>query len=67
MPSQSEKQARTMRAAAHDKAFADRMGIDQEVAREFVRKDEEERGENSQERHHLDEWIHQREDSSRDD
>lgn len=28
-----------MRAAAHDKEFADRMGIDQDVAREFVEAD----------------------------
>lgn len=41
MPSKTEKQARTMRAAAHDKEFADRMGIDRDVAKEFVRKDQE--------------------------
>lgn len=39
MPSKSEKQARTMRAAAHDKEFADRMGIDQDVAKEWVEAD----------------------------
>jgi hypothetical protein len=39
MPSKSEKQARTMRAAAHDKEFADRMGIPQDVAKEFVEAD----------------------------
>lgn len=39
MPSKSEKQARTMRAAAHDKAFAKKMGIPQSVAREFVKAD----------------------------
>lgn len=40
MPSKSEKQARTMRAAAHDKTFAKKMGIPQKVAREFVAADE---------------------------
>lgn len=39
MPSKSKKQARTMRAAAHDKSFANKMGITQPVAREFVKKD----------------------------
>ena len=34
MPSKSEKQKRTMRAAAHDPEFAKKMGIPQEVARE---------------------------------
>ena len=35
MPSTSDKQRRTMAAAAHDPAFAKRMGIPQSVAREF--------------------------------
>ena len=35
MPSTSEKQRRTLAAAAHDPAFAKRMGIPQSVAREF--------------------------------
>mgnify|MGYP001561921329 FL=1 len=39
MPSRSPKQARTMRAAAHDSAFAKRVGIPQSVAREFVAAD----------------------------
>ena len=39
MPSKSAKQARTMRAAAHDPAFAKRMGIPQGVAREYVSAD----------------------------
>jgi hypothetical protein len=39
MPSKSAKQARTMRAAAHDKGFAKKMGIPQKVAREFVEAD----------------------------
>lgn len=39
MPSKSPKQARTMRAAAHDKEFARHMGIPQSVAREFTRED----------------------------
>ncbi len=40
MPSKSEKQARLMRAAAHDKEFADRVGIDQETAKEWVEADQ---------------------------
>lgn len=43
MPSKSEKQARTMRAAAHDKEFADKVGIPQDVAREYVEADSKER------------------------
>lgn len=39
MPSKSAKQARTMRAAAHDPEFAKRMGIPQKVAREFMEAD----------------------------
>jgi len=39
MPSKSVRQARTMRAAAHDPAFAKRMHIPQSVAREFVEAD----------------------------
>lgn len=35
MPSKSKAQERTMRAAAHDPAFAARMGIPQKVAREY--------------------------------
>lgn len=40
MPSVSEKQARTMRAAAHDPGFAKKVGIPQGVAREFVSADQ---------------------------
>lgn len=39
MPSSSPKQARTMQAAAHNKAFAKKMGIPQKVAREFASAD----------------------------
>jgi hypothetical protein len=39
MPSKSAKQARTMRAAAHDKGFAKRMDIPQKVAKEYVKAD----------------------------
>lgn len=39
MPSTSEKQARTMAAAAHDPAFARRAGIPQKVARDFNQAD----------------------------
>lgn len=44
MPSKSPKQARTMRAAAHDPDFAARMGIPQDVAREFEAADEAKAG-----------------------
>jgi hypothetical protein len=40
MPSHTPKQKRTMQAAKHDKAFANKMGIPQSVAREFVRADQ---------------------------
>jgi len=43
MPSKSEKQARTMRGAAHDKEFADKVNIPQDVAREYVEADRKER------------------------
>jgi len=35
MPSKSEKQQRTMQAAAHNPAFAKKVGIPQKVAKEF--------------------------------
>jgi hypothetical protein len=40
MPSKSEKQRRTMAAAAHDPAFAKKLEIPQSVAREFFRADQ---------------------------
>lgn len=40
MPSKTEKQARTMRAAAHDPGFAKKLGIPQNVAREYVKADQ---------------------------
>ncbi len=39
MPSTSEKQARTMAAAAHDPDFAKRVGIPQKVAKDFNKAD----------------------------
>lgn len=39
MPSTSAKQARTMAAAAHDPAFASKVGIPQTVAKEFNQAD----------------------------
>lgn len=44
MPSKSPKQARTMRAASHDKNFAKKLGIPQKVAREFVKSDKKASG-----------------------
>jgi hypothetical protein len=35
MPSKSKKQAKTMRAAAHNPKFAKKVGIKQSVARDF--------------------------------
>jgi hypothetical protein len=39
MPSKTKKQARTMKAAAHDPKFAAKLGIPQKVAKEFVAAD----------------------------
>jgi hypothetical protein len=39
MPSKTPKQARTMAAAAHNPAFAKKVGIPQKVAKEFNRAD----------------------------
>ena len=39
MPSKSKKQARTMAAAAHNPAFAKKVGIPGKVAKEFNRAD----------------------------
>ena len=39
MPSHSDKQRRFMAAAAHDPAFAQRVGIPQSVARDFNQAD----------------------------
>ena len=39
MPSKTPKQARTMRAAAHDPEFAKKIGIPTGVAKEFVAAD----------------------------
>lgn len=39
MPSKTPKQARTMRAAAHNPKFAKKMGIPKKVAKEFVAAD----------------------------
>ena len=43
MPSKTPKQARTMRAAAHNPDFAKKMGIPQKVAKEFVSADKRKR------------------------
>jgi hypothetical protein len=39
MPSKTPKQKRTMAAAAHDPAFAKKVGIPQSVAKDFNRAD----------------------------
>ena len=39
MPSKTPKQARTMAAAAHNPAFAKKVGIPQKVAKEFNKAD----------------------------
>lgn len=39
MPSKSAKQKRTMQAAAHNPAFAKKVGIPMKVAKEFVAAD----------------------------
>jgi hypothetical protein len=40
MPSKSKAQARTMQAAAHNPAFAKKVGIPQSVAKDFTAADE---------------------------
>jgi hypothetical protein len=44
MPSKTPKQARTMRAAAHDKTFAKKLDIPQGVAKDFVAADQKKAG-----------------------
>ena len=44
MPSKSAKQKRTMAAAAHNPAFAKKMGIPQKVAKEFNKADVKRKG-----------------------
>ncbi len=39
MPSVSEKQRKLMRAAAHNKEFAEKVGVSEEVAKEFYEAD----------------------------
>lgn len=39
MPSKSAKQARLMRAAAHNPEFASKVGVPQKVAKEFAAAD----------------------------
>lgn len=39
MPSTSKRQAKFMAAAAHNKEFAKKVGIDQKVAKEFNKAD----------------------------
>ena len=44
MPSKSAKQAKLMRAAAHNSAFAKKVGMPQKVAKEFVAADKRKKG-----------------------
>lgn len=44
MPSKSKKQEKTMRAAAHNKDFAKKVGIPQKVAKEFESSDKRKKG-----------------------
>jgi hypothetical protein len=44
MPSTSSKQARFMRAVAHDKEFADKAGVPQSVGKDFEKADESKAG-----------------------
>lgn len=39
VPSKTKKQAKLMAAAAHNKEFADKVGVPQKVARKFNRAD----------------------------
>lgn len=45
MPSKSAKQKFLMKIAAHDKAFAEKVGIDQEVAKDFYKADKKKEAE----------------------
>jgi hypothetical protein len=57
MPSKSEKQKKLMRAAAHNKEFADAAGIDQDVAKEFHEADKAlEEKESVSEEHRSKDW-----------
>lgn len=47
MPSTSKKQEAFMRAAAHNKVFAKKAGIEQSVAKEFAAADEAKKKPNS--------------------
>lgn len=42
MPSKSPEQKLLVQAAAHNKEFADKVGVPQEVAKDFVEADKEE-------------------------
>jgi len=44
MPSKSKAQAKLMRAAAHNKAFAKKVGVSQKVAKEFENADKVKKG-----------------------
>jgi hypothetical protein len=44
MPSKTPKQAKFMRAAAHSKSFAKKVGMPQSVAKEFVAADKRKKG-----------------------
>lgn len=44
MPFKSQKQANMMRAAAHDKAFAKKVGVPTKTAMKLVRDDQKARG-----------------------
>lgn len=44
MPSKSAKQAKLMRAVAHNPAFAKKVGVPQKVAKEFVTADKAKKG-----------------------
>lgn len=44
MPSKSAKQAKLMRAAAHNPAFAKKVGVPMKVAKEFTAADKRKKG-----------------------
>lgn len=41
MPFKSAKQKKLMQIVAHDPEFAEKVGIDQKVAKKFIKEDEE--------------------------
>lgn len=57
MPSSSEKQKKFMAAACHDKEFAEKNHIDQEVACEFFEADQKEEQKKKKKESVVEKWA----------